>query len=79
MAQNVDSKGLRILEITLVADVSANTFDVSAVAIRRDGLLGTSFAVTAAQVVAANPVRIMLGEAIPQDVSCIVITGTIQA
>ena len=79
MAQDIDSKQLRVLEITLVADVSANTFDVSAVVFRRDGVAGTSFPVTAAQLVAGNPVRIVLGEAIPQDVSVIVLTGTIQA
>lgn len=79
MAQDIDSKQLRVLEITLTADVSANTFDVSSVKYRRDGVAGTTFDVKAAQIVAANPVRIVLGEAIPQDVSVIVLTGTIQA
>lgn len=79
MAQNVDGKNLRVLQITLVADVSANTFDVSAVKYIRDGLSGTAFTVKQAQVAAANPCRIVLGEAIPQDVSIIELTGTIQA
>lgn len=79
MAQDIDNKNLRVLEITLVADVSANTFDVSGVVYRRDGVAGTSFAVKSAQLVAANPCRIVLGEALPQDVSVIVLTGTIQA
>jgi hypothetical protein len=79
MAQDVDNKNLRVLEITCVADVSANTFDVSSVVYRRDGLAGTSFTIKQAQVAAANPVRIVLGEALPQDISVIVLTGTIQA
>lgn len=79
MAQDIDNKNLRVLEITCVADVSANTFDVSSVVYRRDGVAGTSFAVKQAQIAAANPCRIVLGEAIPQDVSVIVLTGTIQA
>lgn len=79
MAQNVDGKSLRVLKITLTADVSANTFDVSSVTYMRDGLGSTAFTVKQSQVAAANPCRIVLGEAIPQDVSIIELTGTIQA
>jgi hypothetical protein len=79
MAQDIDSKQLRVLEISLVADVSANTFDVASVTYRRDGIGGTGFTVAAAQIAAANPCRIVFSEAIPQDVSVIVLTGTIQA
>jgi hypothetical protein len=68
----------RVLEITLVADVSDNAFHVSAVNIRRDGLAGTAFNVPFTHT-DSNPEDVMLGEALPQDVSIIRLTGTIQA
>lgn len=72
------SKHNRVLEITLVADVSANTFDVSSVKLRRDGLGGTALDIAFTEDV-ANPNDVVLGEALPQDVSIIRLTGTIQA
>jgi hypothetical protein len=78
MAQDVDNKNLRVLEITAVADVSDNQWHVSNVQYRRDGIAGTAMAVKFT-VTAGNPERIFLGEALPQDVSVIVLTGTIQA
>jgi hypothetical protein len=71
-------KQTRVLEITLVADVSDNAFHVSSVDIRRDGLLGTKFNVPFAHT-DSNPEDVMLGEALPQDISVIRLTGTIQA
>lgn len=79
MPQDIDNKNLRVLEITVTADVSANTFDVTNVRYRREGVAGTPFTVKQAQIAAANPCRIVLGEALPQDLSVIVLTGTIQA
>lgn len=78
MAQDKDSKHLRWLKITLVADVSDNAFHVSAVDYLRDGLGG------AAQSIGfthndSNPEDIMFNEAMPQDISGIRLTGTIQA
>jgi hypothetical protein len=78
MAQDVDNKNLRVLEITATADVSDNQWHVSNIQYRRDGLAGTAFAVKFTAI-AGNPERVLLGEALPQDISVIVLTGTIQA
>jgi hypothetical protein len=71
-------KQTRVLEITLVADVSDNAFHVSAVNLRRDGLAGTAFSIPFTHT-DSNPEDVMLGEALPQDISVIRLTGTIQA
>lgn len=73
-----DIKQNRVLEITVSPDVSDNQYHVSAVKYRRDGLAGTPQTV-AFTVVAGNPEDIMLGEAVPQDVSIIRLTGSIVA
>lgn len=78
MAQNNDGKHLRVLEITMVPDVSSAAYQVSAVTYRRDGQLGAGQAI-AFTAVAGTPELIVLGEAIPQDVSIIKLSGTIQA
>lgn len=78
MAQNTDSRQLRILRITMNPDVSDAQYHVSAVDLLRDGFQGTAFPIAFA-VTAGNPEDIVLGEALPQDVSIIRLTGTIQA
>lgn len=70
-------KNQRVLEITVVADVSANTFDVSSVKFRRDGLAGTAYDVGFTEDV-ANPDDIVLNEQI-EGPMIIRLTGTIQA
>lgn len=76
--ENRFSKQNRILEITLVADVSDNAFHVSSVDYRRDGLGGTKFNIPFVHT-DSNPEDVILGEALPQDISIIRLTGTIQA
>ena len=75
--QSKSMKTQRVVRVTLVADVSANTFDVSAVDYTRDGLAGDFISIPFAMT-AANPVDIELGEAMPAG-TIIRITGTIQA
>lgn len=70
----------RVLEITLIADVSDNGFDISAVKYYRDGLSGDSqdvaFSATASP--GTNPQYIEFGEAIPAG-TILKLTGTIRA
>lgn len=73
-----DIKQNRVLRITMTADVSSNVFGVSNVEYLRDGLNGAAQPI-AFSVVAGNPEDIFLGEAMPQDVSIIRLTGTVQA
>jgi hypothetical protein len=71
----------RVLEITFIADVSDNAFDVSNVTLSRDNLAGSPTQAVAFTVPAspgANPCFIELGEAIPQG-TIIKLTGTIRA
>jgi hypothetical protein len=75
--QSKTMKNQRVVRLTLVADVSANTFDVSAVDYARDGLAGDFVSVPFAMS-AANPCDIELGEALPAG-TIIRLTGTIQA
>jgi hypothetical protein len=72
-------KQTRVLEITLVADVSDNAFHVSSVTFGRvTDCSGPQFNVPFAHT-DSNPEDVMLGEALPQDISVIRLTGTIQA
>jgi hypothetical protein len=67
----------RVLEITSVADVSANTYVVSAVKFYRDGIDGEGETIAFEQN-SSNPDYIELGEAIPSP-TIIKLIGTIQA
>lgn len=73
-------KSQRILEITCIADVSDNGFDISSVKYYRDGLGSPSqdVAFSANASPGTNPQYIELGEAIPQG-TILVLTGTIRA
>lgn len=78
--QSRNMRSQRILEITCIADVSDNGFDVTAVKYYRDGLSGDSMDVAYSAVASpgSNPQYIEFGEAIPQG-TILVLKGTIRA
>jgi hypothetical protein len=78
--QSKNMANLRVLEITVLADVSDNAFLVSAVKSYYDGINGTGFDVKFETDAApgGNPATIELGEAL-QGHSILRIKGTIQA
>lgn len=79
MAQDLDSKHLRVLEITCVGDKSSDDLLVTAVKYRRDGINGTTYTVANTPQARATTHYVTLDEALPQDISVLKFIFTQQA